>query len=97
MPAFAGHTTEFAGFDTVIVLRRSPAIFILKNLLPVISSRARRVRDAVLPRNVVPRTGDDPRTAILTSAVLLLAVDNQLGDVGYTVAVERIFYRLLRA
>jgi hypothetical protein len=33
-----------------------------------------------------------PVTAILTSAVLLLAVDNQLGDVGYTVAVEKIFY-----
>jgi branched-chain amino acid transport system substrate-binding protein len=24
--------------------------------------------------------------------VLLLAVDNQLGDVGYTIAVEQIFY-----
>ena len=33
-----------------------------------------------------------PVTAILTSAVLLLAIDNQLGDVGYTVAVEKIFY-----
>ena len=31
----SGLKTEFAGFDTVIVLRRSSAIFILKNLLPL--------------------------------------------------------------
>src|SRR6516165_9573723 len=33
-----------------------------------------------------------PVTAILTSAVLLLAVDNKLCDVVYTVAVVKIFY-----
>src|SRR6516225_741540 len=33
-----------------------------------------------------------PVPAMLTSAVLLLTIDNQLGDVGYTVAVEKIFY-----
>ena len=33
-----------------------------------------------------------PVTAILTSAVLLVAVNSQLGDVGYTVAIEIVFY-----
>ena len=33
-----------------------------------------------------------PVTAILTSAVLLLSVNNQLGDIGYTVAIEIVFY-----
>jgi hypothetical protein len=33
-----------------------------------------------------------PITAILTSAVLLIAVNNQLGDIGYTTAIEAVFY-----
>ncbi|WFU39022.1 hypothetical protein QA640_32190 [Bradyrhizobium sp. CB82] len=36
-----------------------------------------------------------PITAMLTSAVLPLTIDNQLGDVGYTVAVEKLFYVFL--
>ena len=32
-----------------------------------------------------------PVTAILTSAVLLVSVISQLGDIGYTVAIEIVF------
>src|SRR5262249_61204685 len=33
-----------------------------------------------------------PVTSILASAVLLVAVNSQIGDVGYTVVVEEMFY-----
>jgi branched-chain amino acid transport system substrate-binding protein len=88
----SGLKTEFAGFDTVIVLRRSSAVFILKNLLPLFLLALVVFATLFFPETLFRERVTIPVTAILTSAVLLLAVDNQLGDVGYTVAVEKIFY-----
>ena len=88
----SGLKTEFAGFDTVIVLRRSSAVFILKNLLPLFLLALVVFATLFFPETLFRERVTIPVTAILTSAVLLLAVDNQLGDVGYTVAIEKIFY-----
>ena len=88
----SGLKTEFAGFDTVIVLHRSSAIYILKNLLPLFLLALVVFATLFFPETLFRERVTIPVTAILTSAVLLLAVDNQLGDVGYTVAVEKIFY-----
>ena len=88
----SGLKTEFAGFDTVIVLHRSSAIYILKNLLPLFLLVLVVFATLFFPETLFRERVTIPVTAILTSAVLLLAVDNQLGDVGYTVAVEKIFY-----
>ena len=88
----SGLKTEFAGFDTVIVLRRSSAIFILKNLLPLFLLAIVVFATLFFPETLFRERVTLPVTAILTSAVLLLAVDNQLGDVGYTVTAEKIFY-----
>ena len=88
----SGLKTEFAGFDTVIVLRRSSGIFMLKNLLPLFLLALVVFATLFFPETLFRERVTIPVTAILTSAVLLLAVDNQLGDVGYTVAVEKIFY-----
>jgi branched-chain amino acid transport system substrate-binding protein len=88
----SGLKTEFAGFDTVIVLRRSSDIFILKNLLPLFLLALVVLATLFFPETMYRERVTIPVTAILTSAVLLLAIDNQLGDIGYTVAVEKIFY-----
>ena len=88
----SGLKTEFAGFDTVIVLRRSSAIYILKNLFPLFLLALVVFATLFFPETLFRERVTIPVTAILTSAVLLLAVDNQLADVGYTVAVEKIFY-----
>ena len=88
----SGLKTEFAGFDTVIVLQRSGAIYILKNLLPLFLLALVVFATLFFPETLYRERVTIPVTAILTSAVLLLAIDNQLGDVGYTVAVEKIFY-----
>ena len=88
----SGLKAEYAGFDTVIVLRRSSTIFILKNLLPLFLLALVVFATLFFPETLFRERITLPVTAILTTAVLLLAVNNQLGDVGYTVAVEQIFY-----
>ena len=88
----SGLKTEFAGFDTVIVLHRSSAIYMLKNMLPLLLLALVVFATLFFPETLFRERVTIPVTAILTSAVLLLAVDNQLGDVGYTIAVEKIFY-----
>jgi ABC-type branched-subunit amino acid transport system substrate-binding protein len=88
----SGLKTEFAAFDTVIVLHRNGTIYILKNMLPLFLLALVVFATLFFPESLFRERVTIPVTAILTSAVLLLAVDNQLGDVGYTVAVEQIFY-----
>jgi ABC-type branched-subunit amino acid transport system substrate-binding protein len=88
----SGLKTEFAAFDTVIVLHRNGAIYILKNMLPLFLLALVVFATLFFPESLFRERVTIPVTAILTSAVLLLAIDNQLGDVGYTVAVEQIFY-----
>jgi hypothetical protein len=88
----SGLKIEFAGFDTMIVLRRSSAVFILKNLLPLFLLALVVFATLFFPETLFRERVTIPVTAMLTSAVLLLTIDNQLGDVGYTVAVEKIFY-----
>ena len=88
----SGLKMEFAGFDTMIVLRRSSAVFILKNLLPLFLLALVVFATLFFPETLFRERVTIPVTAMLTSAVLLLTIDNQLGDVGYTVAVEKIFY-----
>ena len=74
------------------MLHRSSAIYILKNLFPLFLLALVVFATLFFPETLHRERVTIPVTAILTSAVLLLAVDNQLGDVGYTVAVEKIFY-----
>ena len=84
--------TEFAGFDAAIMLRRSSAIYMLKNLLPLFLLVLVVFATLFFPETMFRERVTIPVTAILTSAVLLLAVNSQIGDVGYTLVVEEIFY-----
>jgi ABC-type branched-subunit amino acid transport system substrate-binding protein len=84
--------TEFAAFNAVVVLRRDFAIFIVKTLVPLVLLVLVVFATLFFPETLFRERINIPVTAILTSAVLLLTVNNQLGDVGYTVALEKIFY-----
>jgi hypothetical protein len=84
--------TEFAAFNTAIILRRDFAIFIVKSLVPLVLLALVVFATLFFPETLFRERINIPVTAILTSAVLLLTVNNQLGDVGYTVAIEKIFY-----
>src|SRR6266404_3304081 len=84
--------TEFAGFDAAIMLRRSSAIYMLKNLLPLFLLVLVVFAPLFFPETMFRERVTIPVTSILASAVLLVAVNSQIGDVGYTVVVEEMFY-----
>ena len=84
--------TEFAGFDAAIMLRRSSAIYLLKNLLPLFLLVLVVFATLFFPETLFRERVTIPVTSILASAVLLVAVNSQIGDVGYTVVVEEMFY-----
>jgi ABC-type branched-subunit amino acid transport system substrate-binding protein len=84
--------TEYAGFSASVVLRRDFAIFMLKTLLPLFLLAIVVFTTLFFPETLFRERTTIPVTAMLTSAVLLVSVNNQLGDVGYTVAIEILFY-----
>src|SRR3954452_21340166 len=84
--------TEFAAFNATVVLRRDFGIFIVKTLVPLFLLVLVVFATLFFPETLFRERINIPVTAILTSAVLLLTVSNQLGDVGYTVAIEIVFY-----
>ena len=88
----ASAKTEYAGFNAAVVLRRNFGIFILKTLLPLFLLVLVVFATLFFPETLFRERITLPVTAILTSAVLLVSVNNQLGDVGYTVAIEIVFY-----
>ncbi|TWA99586.1 ABC transporter substrate-binding protein [Bradyrhizobium stylosanthis] len=83
---------EFAGFNAVITLRRTSAIYMLKNLLPLFLLVLVVFATLFFPETMFRERVTIPVTSILASAVLLVAVNGQIGDVGYTVVVEEMFY-----
>jgi ABC-type branched-subunit amino acid transport system substrate-binding protein len=86
------NTTEFAGFNAVIVLDRDYALFVFKTLLPLLLLAIVVFATLFFPATLYRERTTIPVTAILTSAVLLIAVNSQIGDIGYTVAIETVFY-----
>lgn len=82
----------FAGFNAAIVLERDYVIYVVKSLIPLVLLILVVFATLLLPQNLYRERITIPVTAILTSAVLLLSVNSQLGDVGYPVAIEYIFY-----
>jgi hypothetical protein len=94
LPAYYASTvrTEYAAFNTAMVMRRNYRIFILKTLLPLFLLVSVVFATMFFSPNLVKEQVTIPVTGILTSAVLLIAMGNQLPDVGYTVAIELVFY-----
>src|SRR3954447_15465216 len=88
----ASAKTEYAGFNAVVMLRRNYGIYILKTLLPLFLLVLVVFATLFFPETLFRERITIPVTAILTSAVLLVSVNNQIGDVGYTVAIETVFY-----
>ena len=87
-----GAKTEFAGFNAAVVLQRDFVIFIVKTLMPLFLLVMVVFATLFFPETLFRERITLPITAILTSAVLLIAVNNQLGDIGYTTAIEAVFY-----
>lgn len=84
--------TEYGGFDTEIIAHRNVVAFMVKTLVPLFLLAVVVFATLFFPSTLAKERTTIPVTGILTSAVLLISISNQLPALGYTVALEYIFY-----
>jgi hypothetical protein len=83
---------EFGGFDTAIDIHRDVFAFMVKTLVPLFLLVLVVFATLFFPSSLTKERTTIPVTGILTSAVLLISINNQLPSLGYTMALEYIFY-----
>jgi branched-chain amino acid transport system substrate-binding protein len=83
---------EYGGFDTAIVVQRDIVAFMIKTLVPLFLLVLVVFATLFFPPSLSKERTTIPVTGILTSAVLLISIGNQLPSLGYTMALEYIFY-----
>ena len=84
--------TDFPGFNIRITLQRKSSVFLSKNLLPLMLLTSVAYATLYFPFSMfVPRIMG-PASVLLSGIVLLLSLNNQLPEIGYTVAIEYVFY-----
>jgi branched-chain amino acid transport system substrate-binding protein len=83
---------EYGGFDTAIVVQRDVIAFMVKTLVPLFLLVLVVFATQFFPPSLAKERTTIPVTGILTSAVLLISISNQLPSLGYTMALEYIFY-----
>jgi branched-chain amino acid transport system substrate-binding protein len=83
---------EYPGLSIRMTFQRKTLVFLSKNGLPLIVLSGLAYCCLFFPYTMfVPRTMA-PASALLSGIVLLLSFNNQLPEVGYTVAMEYVFY-----
>lgn len=91
--AFHGnYETQFSGFNSVVGIKRKTFVFLIKNLLPLLLLVLVVYVTLFFPVSLTKERLTIAISAMLASAVLLMALNNQLTDVGYTTAIEYGFY-----
>ena len=85
-------TRELSGFEATVTLQRKVLATLVKNLLPLMLMTVIMFASLYFPHGLVKEKITVAITAALSRAVLLTATNNQLGNVGYTIAVEYAFY-----
>jgi ABC-type branched-subunit amino acid transport system substrate-binding protein len=85
-------TTAYTGFHSTVILRRNALAFLVKNLLPLALIALILYATLFFSVTLTTERLTIAITALLTSAVLLGSVNNQLSDASYTVAIEYLFY-----
>jgi ABC-type branched-subunit amino acid transport system substrate-binding protein len=83
---------EYGGFDTAIVVQRDVVAFMVKTLVPLFLLVLVVFATLFFPPSLAKERTTIPVTGILTSAVLLISIGNQLPSLSYTMALEYIFY-----
>ena len=83
---------EYPGLSIRMNFQRKTVTFLSKNAWPLIVLTILSYCCLYLPHSMfVPRTMA-PASALLSGIVLLLSFNNQLPEIGYTVAMEYLFY-----
>ncbi len=83
---------EYGGFDVAIQVHRDVVAFMIKTLVPLFLLVLVVFATLFFPTSLTKERTTIPVTGILTSAVLLISISNQLPSLGYTIALEYIFY-----
>ncbi len=83
---------ELSGFLMTIEVERRTVATLVKNLLPLALMTMIMFASLYFPHGLVKEKVTVAVTGALSGAVLLTAINNQLGPVGYTIAVEYAFY-----
>jgi ABC-type branched-subunit amino acid transport system substrate-binding protein len=83
---------ELSGFLVTYEVERRTAASLVKTLLPMLLMCVVMYSTLHFPHALTKEKVTVCVTAALSAAVLLAAVNNQLGALGYTIAVEYVFY-----
>jgi ABC-type branched-subunit amino acid transport system substrate-binding protein len=83
---------ELSGFELLIDVKRKMLATLSKTLLPLGLMTLIMFSSLYFPHGLVKEKVTVAVTGALSGAVLLAALNTQLGAVGYTMAVEYIFY-----
>jgi len=83
---------ELSGFLMTIGLERRAVATAAKTLLPLLLMTFIMFASLYFPHGLVKEKVTVAITGALSGAVLLTAINNQLGSIGYTIAVEYAFY-----
>lgn len=83
---------ELSGFRETLRLQRRTASVLVKTLLPMLLMAIVMYCTLHFPHALTKEKVTVVVTAVLSGAVLLSSVNNQLGGIGYTIAAEYLFY-----
>jgi branched-chain amino acid transport system substrate-binding protein len=88
----AERVRELSGFLVTIEIERRAIATLMKTLLPLLLMTLIMFGSLFFPAALVKEKVTVAITGALSGAVLLTAINGQLGGIGYTVAVEYAFY-----
>jgi branched-chain amino acid transport system substrate-binding protein len=88
----AERVRELSGFLVTIEIERRAIATLMKTLLPLLLMTLIMFGSLFFPAALVKEKVTVAITGALSGAVLLTAINSQLGGIGYTVAVEYAFY-----
>jgi len=83
---------EYGAYATDIIVSRNALAFMVKTMIPLFLLTVVVFVTMFFPHTLGKERTTIPVTAILTSAVLLISIGNQLPPLGYTVTLEYVFY-----
>ena len=83
---------DYSGLSATVTLQRRSLVFLVKNLLPLFVLMLVPMATLYFPERISKDRPPVTVAALISGTVLLVGVNNQLPEVGYTVALEYFFY-----
>ena len=83
---------DYPGLSATVTVQRRSLVFLIKNLLPLFLLTLVPMTTLYFPDKISKDRPPVAVAALISGTVLLVGVNNQLPEVGYTVALEYFFY-----